>query len=239
MKYLKNLSIAFVCCFFFLGSAQGDDFVPLENISSTSFEIRDSYIDLDIFNSNLFSQDSFFTLNSCSNINANKNLLFLNPKIPFSYCHPSWLVLSFTVPSDWEPGTNIFLELNWFTLENSVLGNSSFKYQTQWKLFYKILDDKMISSFDLSIPSNYDDAINNLLESLKSFKMVNFTSMTPDKPNTLTSTGKNLVISHENIISNKSIQLIIYREVNKLEDKFFPGINLQSARIIYSKKHLK
>jgi hypothetical protein len=224
-----------------LGSARGDDFIPYENSISPIYELKDSYITLDITDKNLLNQESYFSTNSCLPININRNLIFLSSQIPFAYCYPTWLVVNFDIPSDWEPGSDMYLDLNWFTLDNSVLGQAAYKSKTTWKLFYKTLGvgDKIPSSFDVSTPSTKDQALNNLVESLKSFNTISFSSSTPTTPHLLVSTAKNLIIKGSNITLNKKVLLIIYREVQIEEDKYYPAINLASAKIIYTKKQLK
>ena len=238
MKFLKKIFFSFLVISFSLGASWGDDFVPLNNQLDSGFELRDSFIDLDIHSSNIIHQDSFFSSNSCSQVNLSRNYLFLSPKISFSYCLPTWLVLSFSVPSDWEPGTNMFIDLHWFSLDNSLLGTANYKTFTNWKIFYKSIDDKVISSFDNSTPNTLDQAILNLIDSLKSFRSVNFNSLTPTNSNSLVSTGKNLIIDPSVINLNGRIVIVIYREPTGQEDKFYPAINLQSARVIYTKKHI-
>jgi len=240
--------VNFIICFLILflsvvscRTALADDFIPYESGNSPIYKLIDSNFNLDILSANIINQDSYFSTNSCSAINPNKNLFFLNSKIPFAYCYPTWIVLSFNVPSDWEPGTNLYVDLNWFSLDNAILGTSSYKSSTIWKIFYKTFwaGDKVITSFDISSPVTKDQAINNLIETLKSFKSVSFSSQTPQIPYTLVSTGKNLEIKAEDINLNKQILLVIYRELVKQEDKFYPAINLQSAKIIYTKKQLE
>jgi hypothetical protein len=241
MKSFISCFLIFVFYFSSFRSAWGDDFIPYDYGSSPIYELTDSNISLDLLNANIINQDSYFSTNSCSAINPNKNLIFLNSKISFSYCYPTWIVLSFDVPSDWEPGTSMFIDLNWCSLDNAILGSSLYKSTTIWKIFYKSfgVGDKLISSFDISSPSTKDQAVNNLVESLKTFKSASFSTETPSNPNILVSTGKNLIIKAEDINLNKQILLVIYREVQKQEDKFYPAINLQSAKIIYTKKQLK
>jgi len=240
-KKSRYLICVFLVLLIGLKPVWADDFVPFSDSSSGSSEIRDSYIDLSLTDNQIFNKDSYYISNSCSTINTNRNLLFLSKKLSFSYCYPTWVVWTFTVPSDWVPGTDMYLDLNWFSLDNSVLGAVSYKNNTTWKLFYKNIGagDKIITSFDNSSPISTDQAINNLVDSLNSFKSVSFSSSTPNLANQLTSTLNNLVIKAEDITLNKQISLVIYREVSNLEDKVYPAINLHSARLIYSKKHFK
>lgn len=242
---MKKLFMKFLFVFLILiiglKPSWADDFVPFADSSSGSSEIRESYINLSLSDNLIFNKDSFYISNSCSTINTNRNLLFLTKKLSFSYCYPTWVVWTFTVPSDWVPGTDMYLDLNWFSLDNSVLGSVSYKTNTTWKLFYKNMGagDKIITSFDNSSPISTDQAVNNLVDSLNSFKSVSFTSATPNLANQIVSTANNLVIKAEDITLNKQITLVIYREVSNIEDKVYPGINIHSARLIYSKKHFK
>jgi len=240
MQYLKYF--LFVILFMSLNPSLADDFQPFSNFGSgiPSTEIRSTSIELDLTNTQIYNQDSYYISNSCSTVSLNRNLLFLTKRVPFSYCYPTWLILNFITPADWVPGTDMYLDLNWFTLDNSMLGSVSYKETTTWNLFYKILDndDKIITSFDKSNPSNVDQALNNLVTSFKDFHSSKFTFATPTEANKIVSSGNKLVIKSEHIIPNKKMVLVLHREVLSSENKFYQAINLDSAKIIYSKKHL-
>jgi hypothetical protein len=235
----NKLSLSILIIFFSITWVNADDFIPIND--SVQSELKQAYINLNLSDVQIINKDSYYITNSCSSINLNRNLLFLTKKIPFSYCYPTWAVWTFTIPSDWTPGTDIYLDLNWFTLDNSILGNVNYKLNTSWKIFYKMIaeGDKVISSFDNSIPNSNEQAVNNLLDSLNSFKSSSFSTITPINFNQIISTADNLVIKSSDIISNSQITLVIYRELSANEDKVYPAINLHSARIVYTKKHFK
>jgi hypothetical protein len=238
---MKNLTIILTTLFLLtsLNPTLADDFIPLSDSSSS--EIKQSSINLTLSDNQIINRDSYYTLNACTTINPSRNLLYLTKRISFSYCYPTWVVWNFTVPPDWVPGTDMYLDLNWFTMDNSVLGQVSYKTSTTWKLYYKLINtgDKVLSSFDNSIPTNLDQAVINLVDVLNTFKTVSYTTQTPLQYNFLTSTGSNLVIKSEDLTPNKSVVLVLYRDVLSNEDKVYPAINLHSANIIYSKKQVK
>ena len=218
------------------GSITTDDLAP-DAISFTG----DRYITLLPGVSDIYYDNQFFINKGCGIINSSQYLKFLSKRIAYAYCLPTYSVWSFQIPTDWEVGTDMAAELEWFTTSNSALGPVSFINNTSWSILYKDIapGDNLPSSFDASTANNDTEANTNLIQTLNTFTSKSYTQSTPTVFNEITSTGTNLIIDGADIVPGSTIIIGVKRDIDNAENNFFNAINLHKVKIIYKSKHVK